>query len=74
MDECSIAVMIPTELYWLWTASSTTRTVTVQEYMKVLRNYDGMSVMAWEELCYGKAERLRDAGNKMRWWRDSLLR
>jgi len=52
----------------------TLKSVMVQDYMKVLRNYDGMSATVWEELCYGKAETLGDAGNRMRWWRDNLLR
>ena len=42
--------------------------------MKVLRNYNGMSAMVWEELCYGKVETFGDAGIKIRWLRDNLLR
>jgi len=41
--------------------------------MQVIQNYEEMPAMGWEELCYGKAETLGDAGKETRWWQDNLL-
>ena len=48
-------------------------TVIVSRNRKVLRSYDENLGMLWKELCYGKAEKLRDMENVERWLRYKLV-
>jgi hypothetical protein len=45
----------------------------VLEHTKAL-GYKGRDAeRVWKEVCYGKAEMLRDAEKAARWWRDNLV-
>ena len=53
---------------------SCTAGVTAQEGTEILRNNRRKIRKVWKELCYGKAETLKDAEEAARWWRDNLVR